>query len=107
MLSVHVPEPAETLILGNIACVTECRPQSLPYIEFLTKCHSIYPHIGLQQGNMYAHNGGQNRCEFALYVFWSYHFSNYSLGSVLKVYHVTSEILICLNMVWLGVKGRK
>ena len=57
MLSVHVPEPAETLILGNIACVTECRPQSLPYIEFLTKCHSIYPHIGLQQGNMYAHNG--------------------------------------------------
>ena len=66
MLSVHVPEPAETLILGNIACVTECRPQSLPYIEFLTKCHSIYPHIGLQQGNMYAHNGGQNRYEFAL-----------------------------------------
>ena len=90
MLSVHVPEPAETLILVNVACVTECRPQSLPYIEFLTKCHSIYPHIGLQQGNMYAHNGGQNRCEFALKVFWSYHFSNCSLGPI-----------------WFGVKGRK
>ena len=76
--------------------MTECRPQSLPYIEFLTKCHSIYPHIGLQQGNMYAHNGGQNRCEFVVYVFWNYY-------RVLQA-HVTSEIL---KMVWSRDKGQK